>query len=138
MKSVVLSTTEAEYMAFSDVVKELKVIVQLLQTMKIEVEFPITVNVDNVGVIWVSTNRMTSDRTKHIDIRTSLVKEYQEDGISIIKFVKSEDNESDIFTINTKNTIFQNHQKNLVWNKGKVNKVENQELTQNEIHQEGW
>ena len=137
MKSVVLSTTEAEYMAFSDVVKELKVIVQLLQTMKIEVEFPITVNVDNVGAIWVSNNRMTSHRTKHIDIRTSLVKENQEDGISIIKFVKSEDNESDIFTINTKNTIFQNHQKNLVWNKGKVNKVENQELTQNEIHQEG-
>ena len=137
MKSVVLSTTEAEYMAFSDVVKELKVIVQLLQTMKIEVEFPITVNVDNVGAIWVSNNRMTSHRTKHIDIRTSLVKENQEDGISIIKFVKSEDNESDIFTINTKNTIFQNHQKNLVWNKGKVNKVESQELTQNEIHQEG-
>ena len=33
MKSVVLSTTEAEYMALSEVVKELKFIVQLLQTM---------------------------------------------------------------------------------------------------------
>ena len=32
MKSVVLSTTEAEYMALSEVVKELKFIVQLLQT----------------------------------------------------------------------------------------------------------
>ena len=35
MKSVVLSTTEAEYMAVSEVVKELKFIVQLLQTMSI-------------------------------------------------------------------------------------------------------
>ena len=42
MKSVVLSTTEAEYMALSEVVKELKFIVQLLQTMNITVELPIT------------------------------------------------------------------------------------------------
>ena len=47
MKSVVLSTTETEYMALSEVVKELKFIVQLLQTMNIEVELPITVYVDN-------------------------------------------------------------------------------------------
>ena len=37
MKSVVLSTTEAEYMALSEVVKGLKFIVQLLQTMNVEV-----------------------------------------------------------------------------------------------------
>ena len=93
MKSVLLSTTEAEYMALSEVVKELKFIVQLLQTMNIEVELPITVHVDNVGAIWLSNNRTTSDRTKHIDIRTSFVK----DGKIIIEFVKSEENEADIF-----------------------------------------
>ena len=86
MKSVVLSTTKAEYMALSEVVKELKFIVQLLQTMKITVELPNTVHVDNVGAIWLSNNRNTGDRTKHIDIRTSFVKEYQEDGKIIIKF----------------------------------------------------
>ena len=67
MKSVVLSTTEAEYMALSEAVKELKFIVQLLQT--------------------ISNNKNTGDRTKHIDIRTSFVKEYQEDEKIIIKFV---------------------------------------------------
>ena len=46
MKSVVLSTIEAEYMALSEVVKEVKFIVQLLQTMNIEKELPITVHVD--------------------------------------------------------------------------------------------
>ena len=96
MKSVVLSPTEAQYMALSEVVKELKFIVQLLQTMNIEVELPITVHVDNVGAIWLSNNRPTSNRTKHIDIRISFVKEYQEDGKIIIKFVKSEENEADI------------------------------------------
>ena len=62
--------------------------------------------------------------TKHIDIRTSFVKEYQEDGKIIIKFVKSEDNEADIFTKNTTNVIFQRHQEKLVWDNGKVNKEE--------------
>ena len=97
-------------MALSEVVKELEFIVQLLQTMNIEVELPITVHVDNVGAIWLSNNRPTSDRAKHIDIRTSFVKEYQEDGKIIIKFVKPEDNESDIFTKNTTNVIFHSHQ----------------------------
>ena len=91
-----MSTTEAEYMALSEVVTELKFIVQLLQTMNIEVELPITVHVDNVGAITLSNNRTTSDRTKDIDIRTSFVKAYQEDGKIIIKFVKSEENEVDI------------------------------------------
>ena len=87
MKSVVLSTAEAEYMALSEVVQELTFIVQLLQTMKITVELPTTENVDNVGVICLSNNRNTGDRTKHTDIRTSFVKEYEEDGKIIIKFV---------------------------------------------------
>ena len=51
MRSIVLSTTEPEYVALSEVVKELKFIMKLLQTMKIQVEIPITVYVDNVGAI---------------------------------------------------------------------------------------
>ena len=121
MKSVVLSTTEAENMAFSEVVKELKFIVQLLmQTMNITVELPITVHVDNVGAIWLSNNRNTGDRTKQIDIRTAFVKEYQEDGKISIKSVKSEDNEVDIFTKNTSSIIFRRHQEKLVWDKKEV------------------
>ena len=123
-KSVVLSTTEAEYMALSEVVKELKFIVQLLQTMNITVELPITVHVDNVGAIWLSNNRNTGDRTIHIDKRTAFVKEYQEDGKKIIKFVKSEDNEADIFTKNTSSIIYQNHKEKLVWDKKEVTEDE--------------
>ena len=111
----------AEYMALSEVVKELKFIVQLLQTMNITVELPITVYVDNVGAIWLSNNRNTGDRTKHIDIRTAFVKEYQEDGKIIIKFVKSEENDADIFTKNTSSIIYQKHQEKLVWDKKEVN-----------------
>ena len=104
--------------------------------MNIEVELPITVHVDNVGAIWLSNNRTTSDRTKHIDIRASFVKEYQEDGKIIIKFVKSEEKEADIFTKNTTNVIFINHQKKLVWDKTNVENEMNQELDQSKNEQE--
>ena len=137
MKSVVLSTTEAEYIALSEVVKELKFIVQLFQTMNIEVQLPITVHVYNVGAILLSKNCTTSDRTKHIDIRSSFVKEYQEDGKIIIKFVKSEEYETDIFTKNTTNVIFSNHQKKLEWDKANVENEINQGLDQSKNQQEG-
>ena len=40
MRSVVLSTTEAEYLALSEVGKEIKFIIQLLKTMNVNVEMP--------------------------------------------------------------------------------------------------
>ena len=54
------------------------------------------------------------------------MKEYQEDGKVIIKFVKSEDNEADIFTKNTTNIIFQKHQEKLVWDKKEVTEENDQ------------
>ena len=88
--------------------------------MNITVELPITVHVDNVGAIWLSNNRNTGDRTKHIDIRTAFAKEYHKDGKIIIKFLKSDDNEADIFTKNTSSIILQRHQEELVWDKKEV------------------
>ena len=102
MRSVVQSTAEAEYIALSEVVKELKFITQLLETMKIQVEIPITVYVDNDRAVWLSNKQTTSERTKHVHIRTEFVKEYQEEGKILIKFVKSEDYDADISTKNSK------------------------------------
>ena len=117
MRSVILSSTEAEYIALSEVVKEIKFIIQLLKTMNVNVEKPITVYVDNVGAIWLSNNRTTSERTKHVHIRTAFVKEYQEEEKTLIKFMKSEENDADIKTKNTPNTSFKTHQAKIVWKK---------------------
>ena len=64
-------------------------IIQLMSTMNRKVKIPITIYVDNVGAIWLSNNRTTSERTKHVHIRTAYVQEYQEEGKILIKFVKS-------------------------------------------------
>ena len=114
MRNEVLSTTEAEYIALSEVVKEISYIIQLLNTMNVDVETPNTIYVDNVGAIWLSINRTTSERTKHIQIRTAFEKVYQKEGKFLIKFVKSEENDADINTKNTLNTTFKHISRKIV------------------------
>jgi len=48
----------------------------LLRHMKIEVELPICVNVDNIGAIFLAENQNSSDRTKHVDIRYHFIRQY--------------------------------------------------------------
>ena len=45
--------------------------------MKIEVELPICVNVDNIGAIFLAENQNSSDRTKHVDIRYHFICQYK-------------------------------------------------------------
>ena len=120
MRSVVLSTTEAEYIALSEGVKDNKFIIQLMSTMNMNVEVPIAIHVENVGAVWLSNNITTSERTKHVHIRTAFVKEYQEEGKILIKFMKSGENDADINTKNTPNTTFETHQAKLVWEKDEI------------------
>ena len=51
-KSVTLSTTEAEYVACSEVVKEVLFILKLLKHLQVELQLPIRVHVDNIGAIF--------------------------------------------------------------------------------------
>jgi hypothetical protein len=83
------------------VAKEVKFIAQMLLTMDIPVELPISMRVNNVGAIFMSENQSASGRSMHIDIRTNFVREFVEDEFIKIIFVKSEDNNSDGFTKNT-------------------------------------
>ena len=69
-RSVTLSSSEAEWVALSEAVKEIMFVQQLLESMKIQVRLPIIVRVDNVGAIFMSKNVTTMNRTKHVDVRT--------------------------------------------------------------------
>ena len=73
-------------------------VVQLLGSMKIMVDYPVMVRVDNVGVIFMVSNITTTCCTKHVDIQYKYVNEYVEDGVVKIVFVKSAENDSYILT----------------------------------------
>ena len=107
---VTLSSTEAEYVACSQCVTEMEFVRQLLRSMGVYVILPMIVYVDNTGAIELARNRSTTGRTKHIDVRYHYVREYIEDGIVKIVFVRSGDNDADVFT---KNTGTETHNKHI-------------------------
>ncbi len=108
-KSVTLSSTEAEYVAISELAEEVIFVRQLLESIGIEVDYPIIIEVDNVGAIYLAYNHSTSQRTKHMDCRMHFVREYCEDDILKVVFVSSENNDSDVFIKNTTQKMFQTH-----------------------------
>jgi hypothetical protein len=77
----------------------------------IKVVFPIIVKVDNVGVSYLAQNVVSGPRMKHMDIRYHFVQDYIEDGIIKNIFVRSEENDSNIFQKNLGKESFNKHSK---------------------------
>ena len=126
MRSVVLSTTEAEYVVISEVVKEIKFVYQLLESMDVKVPLPIKVRVDNIGAIWLANNSGVSERTKHVDTRAHFVRTYVINEVVTIEFVKSNEAISDIMTKNQQSSNFQNGQVNLDYTIKEMNNEEHE------------
>jgi hypothetical protein len=104
-----LSSSEAEYVALSETVAEVLFVKQLLEFFDVAIEKPMTINVDNVGAIYMTNISSTSNRTKHVDIRYHFVREYIEDGEIKVVFVKSENNIADVFTKNVGSEVYVRH-----------------------------
>ena len=64
---------------------------------------------DNLGAIFLTKNRQVSSRTKHIDVRHHYMRDLIAEDKLDIRFVRSEDNSSDICTKNTPRDIFEKH-----------------------------
>ena len=113
-RSVTLSSTEAEWVSLSEAVKDIVFVLNICESISIDVELPVTVRVDNVGAIFMSNNVTTTSGTRHVDIRTKFVKEYQVDGKIKIIFVRSEENDSDIMTKNLGSLLYSKHANKLI------------------------
>jgi hypothetical protein len=53
-KSVTLSSTEAEYFALSEIAKEAIFVKQVVDSMGLNLVYPITIKVDNIGAIYLA------------------------------------------------------------------------------------
>ena len=108
-KTVSLSSTEAEFNAIGEVCAEIMFIKNIIEFLGITLQLPIVVNCDNVGAIYMSYNAKTSPRTKHVSIKRLFVREFVQDGEIAIKFVRSENNDSDVWSKNTSVAVFEKH-----------------------------
>jgi Reverse transcriptase (RNA-dependent DNA polymerase) len=108
-RNVTLSSTEAEYVAVSEVCAEILFLRQVIEFLGMQVVLPIIVRVDNIGAIYLATNSTTGQRTRHIDVRYHFVREYVEEGTVKIIFVRSAENDADIYTKNTSAGLYDKH-----------------------------
>ena len=119
---VTLSSSEAEFVALSEAAKEIKFVVQILESMDIKVKKPVIVRVDNNGAIFMSENVAATGKTKHMDIRYHFVREFVEDGLIKIVFVKTKENDADVFTKNLGSDLHSKHSSKMItWKDDVVN-----------------
>jgi len=95
--TVALSTTEAEYMAISEAVKEAIWVRQLVGEL-VQEEQEIVIYCDSQSAIHLTKNQMFHDRTKHIDIRYHFVRDVISGGDIVIKKINTADNPADMLT----------------------------------------
>jgi len=95
--TVALSTTEAEYMALTEAMKEAIWLQGLLDDLGVEQEI-LKIHCDSMSAIYLARNQVYHARTKHIDVRYHFVREIlEEDDINLLKIHTSE-NPADMLT----------------------------------------
>ncbi|GJY19058.1 retrotransposon protein, putative, ty1-copia subclass [Tanacetum coccineum] len=94
---VALSTTEAEYMALTEAVKESIWLKGLLIELGVNLR-SVVVNCDNQSSIHLSRNAMFHERTKHINVRYHFIREIVESKEIEVAKIGTKDNAADAFT----------------------------------------
>lgn len=96
-KTVALSTTESEYIAACQAVKELIWLKGLLKNISNEFDKPY-VYLDNQSALKLIKNPEFHKRTKHIDVRYHFIRSKYEGGEFHLKYVSTNDQIADVFT----------------------------------------
>ena len=95
----VLGTSEAEYVALSEVVKEVLFLRQVQEFMEPSMRVgAVNVFEDNEGAIKLATNKHASRRPKHIDVKHHLVRDAFDARNVGVAYVRSEDQHADLLT----------------------------------------
>ena len=95
--TVALSTTEAEYMALAEAVKEAIWLQGLVSDLGL-MQNKSTVFCDSQSAIHLTKNQMYHERTKHIDVRYHFIRDIVSQGTIVVQKVSTHDNPADIMT----------------------------------------
>ena len=97
-KNITVNTAEAELVASTEAVKEGLWVKQLISELGFLMKEPLVVWCDNQATIQLINNPANHPATKHIEIKFLKIREEQEKGNIIMRYVKTENQVADIFT----------------------------------------
>ena len=94
---VALSTTEAEYMAVTEAIKETLWLRGLFGELSLHQEVT-TVYCDSQSAIHLTKDQMYHERTKHIDVKYHFIRDTIAEKKVLIQKINTKDNPADMFT----------------------------------------
>ena len=95
---VAKSSAEAEYRAMPHTSCELMWIKHLLEELRFVVKLPMTIHCDNQAAIYIASNPVFHEQTKHIEVDCHITWEKVEDGVIATPYVSTRVQIADIFT----------------------------------------
>jgi hypothetical protein len=108
-KYVTLSVTEAESGAGVTALQDMMYLSHLTESVGLEVEKPMILEMDNKGAVDMANNWSAGGRTRHMDVRMHYMRELKDRGLIVIRHISGDDNDTDIFTKNTATATFLKH-----------------------------
>lgn len=107
--TVSLSSTEAEYVAATEAVKEAVWLRRFINDLRLPgVQLPsVKLHIDNRSAIKLANNPENHRRTKHIDAKHHYIREVVESGEVVIEWIGTEHNTADMFTKPLSRFIFE-------------------------------
>lgn len=96
--SVAASSTEAEYMALYEAVRESLWLKSLAISIKINLTEPVILYEDNNGCISIANNPTNHKRSKHIDIKYHFSREQVEKGAVKLNYIPTGQQLADLLT----------------------------------------
>jgi hypothetical protein len=100
------SSAEAEYHAVANAVAEMTWLRQLLLELHIPLQHATLVFCDNVSAVYLSTNPVQHQRTKHIKIDLHFVRERVASGVVRVLHVPTSSQYADVFTKGLPSSVF--------------------------------
>ena len=85
-----------------------------MESMGLKVKLPMLVECDNKGAVDLVNGYQVGAGTKHIDIRNFFVRDLKDEGIIAVRWIPTDENESDIYTKNAKKATYLKHIKRFV------------------------
>jgi hypothetical protein len=104
-----LSVTESEVVAGVNCAQDLLFEKRVLESLGLKVETLMILQVDNKGVMNSANNWSMGGRTRHITVRTNILRELKQQGLLQVEWIPTAENSADLFTKNLHGPLLEKH-----------------------------
>ena len=102
-----VAVTESELDAGVSCAQDMLYTMRLLESMGLQVEKPMILEIDNKGAVDIANNWSAGGRTRHI--KMNFLRDLKEEGIINVRWISGVSNEADLFTKNLAGPAFNKH-----------------------------